>query len=478
MADTQEIGKGGASGEPRASSLRQHLPFLSALFLADIAGAFETSMIYAAVKSIIAEFGDPTAVGWMVTIFGLVGAGCAAICGRLGDMYGRRKILIILLAAGTAGSILSAATTNFGLLLVGRGLQGLGAGVLPLLIGLLRQNLPAERVPVAVGLIVSAASAGTAGGLVLGGLLVDHMSWRSLFVASAILGALSTVTVWRLVPRAAGSDSAARLDWLSAILFLPGLALLLLMLGKGAAWGWTDGATLVAGAAGIALLGSWIWRSLRIADPLIDLRLLTNRGVALANIISALVALGALQITLIFSLLLQSPTWTGIGLGVSATVSGLVKLPSNLLGIAVAPFSGWLTQNRGERVPVFVGGIMVIVGWTAMIFWHGSILVVGAILCLIAAGTTILYTAIPNLIVPAVPEARTSEAIGTMSVIRAVAMAAGAQLVTVLLATSTVSKPGESGRYPDAAAFTLTLAVIAALTLCGTAMAFLIKRRR
>lgn len=476
LATAAKTERPGIIGEDSAAPVPSYWPFLAALFIADIVGAFETSMIYAAVKSIIAEFGDAGAVGWMVSIFGLVGAGCAAICGRLGDMFGRRRMLLILLTIGAVGSIVSVATSDFTLLLVGRGLQGLGAGVLPLIIGMLRQELPPERVPVAVGLMVSAAAAGTALGLVAGGLIVDHFDWRSLFIASAAVGAAAFVAVLAAARKDGAGRTRERIDWLGGALFLPGLALVLAALGNGSRWGWLDQMTWGTAGGGLLLLVFWIARSLRISDPLIDLRLLANRRVAVANLISVLVALGALQIMLIFSLMLQSPVWTGIGLGVSATVAGLVKLPSNVFAVIVAPWSGSLTQRRGDRAPILIGGLLVTAGWAGILIVHDRLLAVGTLLCAIAAGTTILFAAIPNAIVPAVPEGRTSEAIGTMSVIRAVAMSVGAQLVAALLSSSTVTRAGESGQYPDERAFYLAITVVIALTLAGTALAFALPR--
>ncbi|MET0374265.1 MAG: MFS transporter, partial [Rhizorhabdus sp.] len=204
-----------------------------ALWVAEITGSFETAMIYAALKALIADFKDPVLVGWLVTTYLLIGAGAAAMAGRLGDIYGRRRVLMILLAVGVIGSLMSAFSINYAMLLAGRALQGLTGAILPLTIGLVRENMPKERVPMGIGLMISGASAGTAAGLVIGGLIVDSLSWHGVFMASAAFAAVSFILTFALVPQSTPKSRDAPLDWLGGILFVPATLSLLLAISNG-----------------------------------------------------------------------------------------------------------------------------------------------------------------------------------------------------------------------------------------------------
>lgn len=452
---------------------------LLALWFAEIASAFETAMIYAALGQLIKAFGDPVKAAWLVTIYLLVGAGAAAIIARLGDIYGRRRMLLIVLVILGAASLLSALASSFLLIVAGRAVQGLSAAVLPLCFALARENFRPQRLPIAVGVIMSGASGGIAIGLVLGGYIVDRFGWQAVFYASFVFAALAWVMVRFLVPRSPENrGSIASLDIGSALLFVPGVVALLLALSNGKDWGWTSPLVLSLLAGGCGLLALWIRRSLTISEPLIDVRLFRDPRVAIANLSYALIAAGGLQVTMFFAILLQSPRWTGVGLGVSAAVAGLVKLPSNVLAFGAGPLSGFLMTRLSGRLVMGGGGLLASLGWLLAMFFHGSIWQVGASICIISVGTTILFAAGSNIVVAAVPPERTGEAGGVLAVIRALVTAAGAQLVAVLLASSTVSQPGTSGAYPDTRAFFLTLAVITAFTLASSIVALMLPGER
>ena len=186
---------------------------ISALFLAEIAATFESAMLYAALPTLISEFGDPITAGWLVTMHMLIGAAAGVLVGRMGDMFGRKRMTLWMLVMATIGSIMSAATNNFGVVLAGRALQGLSVAVIPLSIGIIRESLSKERVPVAVGLMTTGSGVGVAVGLILGGLIVDNLNWHWLFVVSAILLAASWVAIKFCVPVKPGIPPKEPIDW-------------------------------------------------------------------------------------------------------------------------------------------------------------------------------------------------------------------------------------------------------------------------
>jgi MFS family permease len=449
------------------------LGLLAVLWIAEATSAFEGSMVYAAQRYINQDFGDPALLGLLYSSYLIVGAGAAALVGRMGDVFGRRRLMLIILALGSLGSVMSAVSTGTpNLLLTGRILQGLTGAVLPLAVGLVRENMPPDKVPMGIGLMISGASLGTAGGLVIGGLIADNFSWHGIFIASMLFCFASLVGVLVIVPKSPRLPNVAGIDWFSGVLFAPGIMLLTWYFSTIAKLGLFHQAGLIAFGSGLALLAYWLWRSLRAAVPLIDVRLFRNRNVLVANLVTALVALGSLQITLIFLVLLQTPTWTGIGLGATATMAGTAKLPSNILSTLGGPLSGWITGRGGGRAAMLWGGIVSTIGWVLAYFSHGSILQVVLVLCVISFGTTILFAVGPTILASSVPEERTSEVSGMLTVTRGLFSGIGAMMVTTLLATEVLSDPAGKAQYATANAFQLTVMVVIGFSVLATLAAF------
>jgi len=455
-----------------------YLKIITALFMAEIAATFESAMLYAALPTLIREFGDPITAGWLVTMHMLIGAAAGVLVGRVGDMKGRKTVMMLMLAIATVGSIISAVTSNFQVVLLGRALQGFSVAVIPLSIGIIREALPKERVPVAVGLMTTGSGVGVAIGLVLGGAIGDNLNWHWLFVVSAILLALSWIAAKFWIPGKPGIPPKAPIDWVEGILPAPGIMSVLYGVSQSKALGWGDPHVWGAIAAGVVIMIYWARRSLRATEPFVDLRLLASRNVALANLLTICLGIGTMQVVLVFSTFTQSPTWTMAGLGLSATVAGLAKLPSNILSFFAGPLSGWLTKTFGDRRTVIVGTLLAAVGWMVGLSLPSTLLAVISILCVISFGTTILNAAIYNVIVGAVPESRTGEAIGTIAVTRGMAAAIGAQVIAVLLATGTLTDPASGAQLPSSQGFRLTMGWIALLTGIGTVIALFLSPHR
>lgn len=456
---------------------RRNLPLIiGALWIAEVTGSFETAMILAALKRLIEDFGNPAMVGWLITGYLIVGAAIAAIVGRLGDLFGRRQVLIVVLVIGAVGSLISALSTNFPVLLAGRLMQGVTGAILPLCIGLVHENAGKERAPMAIGLMISGASIGTAAGLVVGGMIVDNFSWHGVFFASAGLCALSAVAIGGLLPRSPRQPASEPVDWLSGLAFAPGVALILVYFSMGKQWGWASPLPLAALGAGV-LLTLWWWRaSLASPNPLIAVRSFSDRTIAIGSAVTALVAMSALQITVFFSLLMQAPLWTLAGLGFSATLAGIAKLPSNLSSVFAGPLGGWLAARGGGRVALIAGGVVTVAGW---LLWFvmdvDSFGKVVAQLIVISFGTTMLFSVAPTIIAQASPPERISEISGLLTVIRQLFMGIGAQMVTTLLAADIVRQGAEI--YPSPAAYDTTVAVIAALCAAAVLTALALPRQ-
>ena len=451
---------------------------IAAVFLAEVSATFETSMLYAALPTLIRQFGDPITASWLVTMNMLTGTVASIVAGRLGDIFGRRKVMLILLALAAFGSIVSALTSQFGIVLAGRALQGFAMAAIPLSIGILRESLPEKRLPVAVGLMTTAQGMGIAIGLVIGGVIIDHLPWHWLFVFSGVLLMVSYTAVRLSVPATPGIPPLEKIDWFEGLLPAPAIGSVLLGLSLSKTYGWLDPRCYAVIAAGFLLMAVWARRSLRAREPFINLRLLGERNIAVANLATVLFALGSAQLVFVFTTYMQAPAWTMAGLGFGATLAGLAKLPSNVLSFSAGPLSGWIALKHSVRLPIIVGGVLAAVGWLAGMALPNTLGQMIALLCVISFGTTMLNAALPMVIVESATPDRTSEAIGTMSVIRNMFSAVGTQVIALVLATNMIIAPIGGAKFPSPASYRLTMAVIAALSLAAGLTGLLLKVRK
>jgi MFS family permease len=449
---------------------------LTALGAAVLSCALEISMLFPSLPAIIRDFGDPAAVFWTVTIHYLTAASSVALSGRLGDLFGRKRVLLVVLALSICGSLVSLYSPTLLGVVIGRGIQGLSAAAIPLSFGLVRQTLSPPRVPFGVGIVASVAPVVGGIGALVGGVLVDHASWRALFVVSAIAAACTIALVYWVLPQ--GTRGARRqIDVVGGVLVPPAIAALLLAIHFARSWGWIDVRTLGLCAAGLVVLAFWYRYESRHADPLIDVRLLSRRQIGIANLGMALFGLGALQNNQIFSILLQQPTWTGAGFGVTATQTGMLFVPFILINLVGGPLSGRLAARYGGRMPSMLGMCLTAIGWIALAMQHSELWFVMAMAYVQCLGIAMLFAALPNLVVEDAPSDRTSEATGVLSVVRQIAASIGTQVIGFTLATSTVSQAADAAKFSTDAAFTLTMAFVAGVCVASVFVASMLPKR-
>lgn len=443
---------------------------IAALTIADVTASLESMMVFAALKTLIAIHGDPIAVGWLVTGYLLVSGASAAIAARLGDLFGRRRLMLIVMIATAIGSVLSVMTENLTWIIVGRAIQGVSGAILPLGMGLLREHVEQRRVALGVGILLSASGIGATVGLFIGGVLVDYAGWHHIFTVSAAFSLVSAAAVVLWVPRSQAHPQGA-VDILGGVLFAPAIALIMFALGEGSSADTPHNLLLLV--LGMLLLAGWAVHEYRHPAPLIDVRLLMGRA-ALPNLCAAIWAMSVLQLTQVQMIFLQQPAATGIGLGLSATAAALVKMPAKGITMFAAPLAGHLAGTWGPRIVVTAGFGLAAIGWLLLVSMHDNVWIVGGIMALFCAvGVTIIFTGLSTAVVLDAPVDRTSEAMGVITVTRAVFQAMGAQAVMAILSADM------PGGYPTETAYLTLFSAIAGISVVGLVAAlFLGKERR
>ncbi|WP_313808444.1 MFS transporter [Sphingobium sp.] len=456
---------------------RKWVLFVAILVLADITSGIESTMIYSAMKELIAIYGDAANVGWLVTGYVLVSAAAAAIFGRLGDIYGRKRMVIIVLACAVIGSLISAMTRELTVMILGRALQGVAGAIMPLSFGLAREVIPVRRLPLAIGILYSAGAIGGMVGMVLGGVLVDAGGWHWIFLVSAMVAGLSLIFAAVLLPRGPVATNPGRIDKLGGILFVPAVAAMLLGLTNVRLWGLLDMRILALLIGGMALFIIWLRYEWRHPQPLIDVRLFTRRELLAAMACMALFAGGGAQVMQLQMLFLQQPVSTGIGLGLTATLAGLLMMAPNLSATLMAPVAGHIAGSRGNRFVVICGFMLNATGWLLLTTFNSNIWIVMTITSLACmAGNALLGVGIYNSVIAAAPFDRTSEAGGVVTVVRGLSHAVSAQIIMVILAHSTVAGSAGAG-HPAPIGYLTVFAFIAGLSLIGILLATRLRGR-
>ncbi|MFF7126470.1 MULTISPECIES: MFS transporter [unclassified Streptomyces] len=377
----------------------------------------------------------PSNATWVLTSTLLSGAVATPIMGRLGDLYGKRRMLILSLAVMVAGALVSAVTSQLLTMIVGRALQGFAMGAIPLGIGLMRDMLPREKLGSAMALMSS--SIGVGGGLALpaAALVAQHMNWHALFYGAAGLGALSIVVTLLVVPespmRAEGS-----FDLLGAIGLSTGLVLLLLPITKGSDWGWSSGTTLGLFAASAVVLVLWGLFELRVQAPLVDLRTTARREVLLTNLASIMVGVSFYVVSLVLPQLLQLPKATGYGLGQSMVVAGLCVAPLGLTMMFTAPVYARLSARYGPKVTLIIGLMIIAVGYGGGLGLMDAAWQTIVTSVVLGAGIGLAYSSLPALIVGAVPASETGAANGLNTLMRSIGTSVSSAVIGMVLANT------------------------------------------
>jgi len=407
---------------------------------------------------------DASGVAWTLTGYLLAAAVCTPIFGRLGDMFGKRRLLVISLSVFAGGSIVSALAHSLELLVAGRVLQGAGGGIFPLCFAIIRDEFPRERVSSSIGLISATFGIGGGAGLILGGVLVDNASYHWIFWLGAAMAAVAAVLTQVLIPESP-NRSPGRIDVRGALVLALGLTLPLLAIARANEWGWGSARTLLLLAAGVAVLAGWVALQKRTEQPLADVALLARPPVLMTNIATLLVGFGMFGSFILIPQLAESPESTGYGFGLDATGAGLLMLPGALMMLVAGPFAGVLVRRFGGKLPLALGAFISAAALAAMGLDHGTQGAMIAWNIVLSIGIGLAFAAMPNLIFDAVPMSETGEATGFNTLVRSVGASLGSQISAAILTGSVIAGavlPSDDG-YTTAFLVSAGIAAVAAL---------------
>lgn len=410
----------------------------------------------------------PEAAAWAVTVTLLAGAVATPTVGRLGDMYGKRRMLLVSFALLVVGSVVVALSSSLAPVVVGRALQGLATGVVPLGISVMRDELPGDRLGSATATMSASLGVGGALGLPAAALLAERTDWHALFWLSAALGVVAAALVVAVVPESP-QRSGGRFDVVGALGLSAALTGVLLVVSQGASWGWGSPLTLGLAGASLVVLLVWGWWELRAPRPLVDLRTTARRQVLLTDIASVVFGFALFAMSLVLPQIVQLPRETGHGLGLGLLAVGLIMAPSGLVMMVMSPVSAWISARWGPRTTLMVGALVVAAGYGLAVVLMAEVWHLVLVSSVIGVGVGLSYGAMPALVMAAVPLHQTAAANSLNTLMRSIGTSVSSAVTGVVLARMTV--PFGGGAVPSPDGLRLVLAVAAGASLVALVIA-------
>jgi len=419
---------------------------LVVLSLAGIAYAMLSSSVVPALPTMQrALHTNEDGITWLLTAYLLSASVGTAILGRLGDMYGKERLLLVTLVILAAGTLLAAVSSSLGVIIAARFIQGASGGIFPLAFGIVRDEFPREKVAGSIGLLSAILGVGAGIGIVLSGVIVEHLNYHWLFWIPLAATMVAIVATWRFIPESP-VRMPGRINWGAAALMTIGISVVLLAISQTTAWGWGSPKTLGLIAVGLAVTLLWVAVEVRSANPLIDMTMMRIRGVWTTNLAAFLLGAGMYSSFIVLPQFAQLPKSTGFGFGASVVVSGLYLLPSTIGMTILGIYAGRISARFGSRAALLAGTAFTTASFALLSITHDhpyDLLVAAGLL---GVGIGLAFAALGNLIVQSVPSHQTGVASGMNTVMRTLGGALGGQLSATFIAAHTLKgEPAVTG---------------------------------
>jgi EmrB/QacA subfamily drug resistance transporter len=453
---------------------RQHYNITFALLAtAGISYALLQSLVAPALPEIQhALHTSENSVSWVLTAYLLSASVATPLIGRLGDMYGKERLLMIVLVLLSVGTVVSAVSSSLALLLAGRVIQGAAGGIFPLAFGIIRDEFPRARVASGIGLMSALLGVGGGAGVVLAGPIVDNLSFHYLFWLPLVPIVVATVAIHLFVPESP-VRVPGRVNWAGAGLMSGGLAAVLIAVSETANWHWLSVKTIGCIVLGLVLLALWVRSEARSDHPLVDMQMMRLRGVWTTNLVALLLGFGMYSSFILLPQFVETPSRVGYGFSSSVTQAGLFMVPSTLAMLIVGSQTGRLEKLFGSKPPLLAGGVATLASFLLLAFARGSRWEIYLAAALLGSGIGLAFAAMANLIIENVGPGQTGVATGMNTVTRTVGGGFGGAATASILAGTV----GVSG-YPTAHGYTLAFVLCAVALGVGVLAGIAIPQRR
>ncbi|MGZ4934460.1 MAG: MFS transporter [Halobacteriota archaeon] len=426
-----------------------------------------------------AEFATTeTWTAWALTIYVVVGILTSPIIGKLGDLYGKKKLWILGMGIFAISLVLSGFAWNLTSFVLFRALSGLGLAAIPLSYALIRDEFPAHRISPSLGILTAALGLGAASGVILASVMAQAFGWRWAFYA---VGPVAVVLVLLAVIALEESPvkKPGKLDLLGVTTLSAALLSFLVAMTQGNIWGWISVYTVGLLILSLVFLVLFVAIERRVLDPMLHPKIFRTRNVFFTLVTAIVVGLCTYAMISSIPYLLRTPS--PVGFGFSTLETGINMLPGALTIFVAGLYAGTLVNKWGGQKPLLIGAIALVVGYGALYAFHSSSLTVALDQMIIGAGIGFAYSAMAAIIVHSLPQEEVGVGSGVYTVMRSLGQVLGPTVTAAYLATyrAPLPIPTPSGvkmvSYPSVAAFNYIWLTIIGIALVGVVTSLLVR---
>ena len=443
---------------------------------------FDETMIIPAIPDFVEEFGiSYSASSWMLSAYIIAAAVMTPIAGRLSDIHGQKKILLIIIPIYIVGVLVGRFATNIEIMLFARALQGVGMAMFPVAFGIIRTTIPEKKIAMAQTIFGSTFPTGAIFGLVGGAAIIQNYGWQATFVAILPIAISLWIIIWRFIPSSNPSTPKENNDAVSKLLDLKGISLLTVTIvtflsaitfleAKEA------GYVIILFAVSTISLFAFIVIEKRVTQPLLDLKLMTNRNFLPPTLILLLVSLSIFSVYLTITVMVRSPI--PLGFGGDAIKVANIQLPFMLVFLVTTAISGFLLNKfKNYRITLF-GTCIATVGFSLLVMFHATETSVMAGLTILAVGLSLSIAGCFNVILVSVPIKVTGIALGMAMLLNLVGMSIGPVFAGIFQDTYNGTIEGISGEFPTETAYVTIFVSAALISLVSVILSIIINKRK
>jgi MFS family permease len=447
---------------------------------------YAETMLIPALPDLIDEFNvSYSTSSWILSAYLIPGAVMTPIAGKLSDIYGRKKVLLVIMAVYAVGISMAGFAENIYFLFVSRAIQGIGIAMFVIAFSIIRDQFPRDRISIGQGIISSMFASGAVIGLLMGGFIISNFGWRATFLSAVPITIILFIIIWRFKydAKAPPADKVKQyvsrtVDIKGAItlaLFVASFLLALTLLETGQGFNMANMAAFLT--IGIVSLVVFIVVERRSKEPLVDLRLIVHKVILPANLIIMVVGFSMFMVFQTIPVLVRNPT--PLGFGGDAAAVGYTQLPFAIVLLVFGPTSGLIVSKLGSVKPIIMGTAITAAGFFGLVAFHEGWAAVAVNLAILSTGLSLTNVGAMNVTILATPSEFIGMSLGMTNLLRILGSSVGPALAGVYMQTfqSTMEVAGTLMMFPSMQAYSVIFLTAMMLSILSMGFAFYLKRR-
>lgn len=495
---------------PTSPSLNQKVPRKAWMSLAILGSAlliamYGETMLLPAIPDIIEEFDiSYNTASWILSAYLIAGAVATPLVGKLSDIYGRKKMVMIILIIYIIGITLGGISSNITFLIVARVIQGIGISMFPIAFGIIRDQFPIDKLAIGVGVFSSMFAAGSVVGLALGATIIENFGWRTTFFSIVFVA----IGLWFIIRRyiddrqesvnlidspeqlytptsvenkinvpneeTTNDKTKKNIDMKGTITLAVTVISLLMALSYSQTNNIGSHEIAIFLCVGIASLVLFVIVEKKSKSPLINFQLMANKTILSANIILVIAFLSMFTIFQTIPVLVRSPQPFGFGESVISTAN--IQLPFMIVFLLFAPSSGFIVSKLGNRKPTIIGSIVSALGFSSLFLFHSNGILVSTNLAIIAGGLSLMQVGGFDIVLQSTPRKFSGISLGMTVLFNLVGGSVGPAVAGIYMQANQVLIKGV-GSYPSPDSYNLIFLTIALASLIPIALSIYIRKR-